>query len=156
MSPPAASRRTKPPNSCSILPIARAVPWLANEFHDRSQPNDIRFGIDCSSPARLVFALAILSRFRIKQLTSTATFPFHSRVLFGREVVPRSKSSKPSSTLSRIAQKTSLISVLGDVGRPSRIPANLTPERVLDAITRAGGPAGPGPDEWVMLARGGR
>ncbi len=32
----------------------------------------------------------------------------------------------------------------------------LTPERMLDAITRAGGPAGPGQDEWVMLERDGR
>ena len=32
----------------------------------------------------------------------------------------------------------------------------LTPERILDAITRAGGPAGPGQDEWVMLERDGR
>ena len=38
-------------------------------------------------------------------------------------------------------QRTSLITVLGDVARPSRIPAQLTPERILDAITRAGGTA---------------
>src|SRR5262245_40680734 len=32
----------------------------------------------------------------------------------------------------------------------------LTPERMLDTISRAGGTAGPGPDEWVMLERDGR
>ena len=68
----------------------------------------------------------------------------------------KDRAIEPQAVVSVVDQKTSLISVLGDVGRPSRIPANLTPERVLDAITRAGGPAGPGPDEWVMLERGGR
>src|SRR5262249_28789618 len=32
----------------------------------------------------------------------------------------------------------------------------LTPERIVDTISRAGGTAGPGPDEWVMLERNGR
>jgi polysaccharide biosynthesis/export protein len=40
--------------------------------------------------------------------------------------------------------------------RAGRIPAQLTPERILDTITRAGGTAGPGPDEWIMLERNGR
>ena len=53
-------------------------------------------------------------------------------------------------------QRTSLITLLGDVARPSRIPAQLTPERMLDAITRAGGTSAPGPDAWVMLERDGR
>ena len=53
-------------------------------------------------------------------------------------------------------QRTSLITVLGDVARSGRIPAQLTPERMLDTISRAGGTAGPGPDEWVMLERDGR
>jgi polysaccharide export outer membrane protein len=55
-----------------------------------------------------------------------------------------------------VEQRTSLITVLGDVTRPSRVPAQLGGERILDAITRAGGPAGPGPDMWVLLERDGR
>jgi polysaccharide biosynthesis/export protein len=55
-----------------------------------------------------------------------------------------------------VDQRTSLITVLGDVTRSGRIPAQLTPERILDTISRAGGIAGPGPDEWVMLEREGR
>ena len=58
--------------------------------------------------------------------------------------------------VSVVEQRTSLITVLGDVGRPGRLPAQLTPERILDTISRAGGTAGPGPDEWVMLERNGR
>ncbi len=53
-------------------------------------------------------------------------------------------------------ERTSLITVLGDVARSGRIPAQLSPERILDTISRAGGTAGPGPDMWVMLERDGR
>jgi len=58
--------------------------------------------------------------------------------------------------VSVVDQRTSLITVLGDVTRAGRIPAQLTPERIVDTISRAGGTAGPGPDEWVMLERAGR
>jgi polysaccharide export outer membrane protein len=49
-----------------------------------------------------------------------------------------------------------LISVLGDVRAPARYPVNPAGERVLDVIARAGGPASPGHDEWVLLERDGR
>ncbi len=68
----------------------------------------------------------------------------------------KDRAIEPQAVVSIVEQRTSLITVVGDVGRPSRIPAQLTPERILDAITRAGGTAGPGPDEWVMLERDGR
>ena len=68
----------------------------------------------------------------------------------------KDRAIEPQAVVSVIEQKTSLITVVGDVSRSARIPANLTPERILDAITRAGGPSGPGPDIWVMLERDGR
>src|SRR5262249_41592265 len=37
-----------------------------------------------------------------------------------------------------------------------RIPAQLSPERLLDTIARAGGPGGAGADMWVILEREGR
>jgi polysaccharide export outer membrane protein len=46
--------------------------------------------------------------------------------------------------------------VLGEVGTPSRFPASASGERLLDAISRAGGPRNPGYDTWVMLEREGR
>jgi polysaccharide export outer membrane protein len=55
-----------------------------------------------------------------------------------------------------VDQRTSLISVLGDVNNSNRFPANAAGERILDAITRAGGPKSQGYDEWVMLEREGR
>src|SRR5262249_24242003 len=53
-------------------------------------------------------------------------------------------------------QQTSLITVIGDVARPGQIPARLTPVRIVETISRAGGIVGPGPDEWVILERDGR
>ena len=68
----------------------------------------------------------------------------------------KDRAIEPQAVVSVVEQRTSLITVIGDVARSARIPASLTPERILDAITRAGGPAGPGPDIWVMLERDGR
>jgi polysaccharide export outer membrane protein len=56
----------------------------------------------------------------------------------------------------REAQRTSLISVLGEVTKPSRFPANHAGERILDAIADAGGPKDQGYDTWIMLVRNGR
>ena len=58
--------------------------------------------------------------------------------------------------VSLVDQRTSLVSVLGDVKTASRFPASAAGEHLLDAITRAGGPLSQGFDEWVMLERGGR
>ena len=48
------------------------------------------------------------------------------------------------------------VSVLGEVNTPSRFPVNANGERLLDAITRAGGPKNPGYDTFVTLERNGR
>ena len=52
-------------------------------------------------------------------------------------------------------QRTSLISVVGEVNTPLRfaVPATGAGDRVLDAITRAGGIKGQGYSTWVMLER---
>lgn len=63
---------------------------------------------------------------------------------------------EPQVVVALITQNTSLISVLGEVNLPNRFPANAAGERVLDAITRAGGPKGPGYETWVTLERGGK
>ncbi|WP_431201637.1 polysaccharide biosynthesis/export family protein [Bradyrhizobium betae] len=63
---------------------------------------------------------------------------------------------EPQVVVALITQNTSLISVLGEVNQPNRFPANAAGERVLDAITRAGGPKGPGWETWVTLERNGR
>ena len=48
---------------------------------------------------------------------------------------------EPQAVVSLVDQRTSLISVLGDVHYAGRFPASASGERILDVITRAGGPA---------------
>lgn len=68
----------------------------------------------------------------------------------------RNRAIEPQAVVSLVEQRTSLISVLGDVNLPARFPANMAGERILDAITRGGGPRSQGFDAWVMLERDGR
>jgi polysaccharide biosynthesis/export protein len=68
----------------------------------------------------------------------------------------KNRAIEPQAIVSLVDQQTSLISVLGDVTKPSRFPANHAGERLLDAIAQAGGPKEQGYDTWVMLERNGR
>jgi len=68
----------------------------------------------------------------------------------------KNRAIEPQVVVSLVDQRTSLISVLGEVNKPFRFPANMEAERVLDAITRAGGPKSQGFDTFVSLERGGR
>lgn len=68
----------------------------------------------------------------------------------------KNRAIEPQVVVSLVSQQTSLITVLGAVGHPERVPASAEGEHILDLIARAGGPAGPGPDEWVMLERNGQ
>ena len=62
---------------------------------------------------------------------------------------------EPQAIVSLAQQESSLVSVLGDVRTAGRFPANASGERILDAITRAGGPNSQGYDTWVTLERKG-
>ena len=68
----------------------------------------------------------------------------------------KGRAIEPQVLVSLAKQETSLINLLGDIRSPGRLPALQGGERVLDTITRAGGPAAPGPDAWVLLERNGR
>jgi polysaccharide export outer membrane protein len=68
----------------------------------------------------------------------------------------KNRAIEPQVIVTLVDQRTSLINVLGDVGRQSRLPASAAGERILDVITRSGGTTGPGADMWVMLERNGR
>ena len=67
----------------------------------------------------------------------------------------RSRAIEPQAVVSLVDQRASLISVLGDVRAAGRFPAAASGERILDAITRAGGPSAQGYDTWVTLERQG-
>ncbi len=68
----------------------------------------------------------------------------------------KNRAIEPQAVVALIDQRTSLISVLGEVNVPSRFPANAAGEHLLDAIARAGGPKAQGYDTWVSLERGGK
>lgn len=67
----------------------------------------------------------------------------------------KSRAIEPQAVVSLVDQRASLISVLGDVRAAGRFPAAASGERILDAITRAGGPSTQGYDTWVTLERSG-
>jgi polysaccharide export outer membrane protein len=64
----------------------------------------------------------------------------------------------PQAVVALSQQRTSLVSVLGEVNNPVRYPAAAlgAGDRVLDAITRAGGIKQQGYDSWVTLERNGQ
>ncbi|WPP04802.1 polysaccharide biosynthesis/export family protein [Methylocella tundrae] len=96
------------------------------------------------------------------------TFPFagviraagRTNVEIQNEIVDKIKNRaiEPQVVVTLAQQRTSLISVIGEVNTPLRfaVPATGAGDRVLDAITRAGGIKGQGYSTWVMLERGGR
>lgn len=77
-----------------------------------------------------------------------------------REIVDRIKNRaiEPQVVVDLASQRTSLITVIGDVNQPTRYPAAASGagDRILDAITRAGGIKDPGWNTWVMLDRHGK
>ena len=162
--------------------LAKAAPRLVTDFPDRSRPRDIRFGIgdilsvtifEASSGGLFIPAEGsvrpgnfITIPAQAVDVNGNISIPFAGAIRArGRTQVEvqqaivdalKDRAIEPQAVVSVVEQRTSLITVVGDVARSARIPANLTPERILDTITRAGGPSGPGPDVWVMLERDGR
>jgi polysaccharide biosynthesis/export protein len=68
----------------------------------------------------------------------------------------KNRAIEPQVVVALVTQNTSLMSVLGEVNQPARFPVSYAGEKILDSITRAGGPKGQGYDTWVMLERNGK
>jgi polysaccharide export outer membrane protein len=70
----------------------------------------------------------------------------------------KNRAIEPQVVVALSQQRTSLISVFGEVNTPNRYPAASSGalDRVTDAITRAGGIKGQGFETWVLLQRGDR
>ena len=70
----------------------------------------------------------------------------------------KNRAIEPQVVVSLSQQRTSLVSVFGEVNTPNRFPAAAygAQDRITDAITRAGGIKGQGYESWVMLQRGTR
>jgi polysaccharide export outer membrane protein len=162
--------------------LAKTAPRLVGEFPDRRRPSDIRFGIgdilsvtifEATSGGLFIPAEAGVRPGNFISIPNQAvdvngniSIPYagtirargRTQVELQQAIVDalKDRAIEPQAVVSVIDQRTSLITVLGDVGRSGRLPAQLTPERILETISRAGGTAGPGPDMWVMLERDGR
>ena len=161
--------------------LIKTVPRLSG-FKDRRRPSGIRFGIGDIVGVTIFEAtsggLFIPSEAGVRP-GNFVTIPTQAVDVNGNISVPyagairargrtpvevqaaiveaiKNRAIEPQVVVSLIEQRTSLVSVLGDVGRPSRYPASAEGERILDIIARAGGPAGAGSDVWVMLDRSGR
>ena len=70
----------------------------------------------------------------------------------------KNRAIEPQVVVSLSQQRTSLVSVIGEVNTPTRYPAAAygAQDRITDAIARAGGIKGQGYATWVMLQRGNR
>jgi polysaccharide biosynthesis/export protein len=70
----------------------------------------------------------------------------------------KNRAIEPQVVVSLSQQRTSLVSVFGEVNTPVRYPAAASGalDRISDAITRAGGIKGQGFETWVLLQRGTR
>jgi polysaccharide export outer membrane protein len=68
----------------------------------------------------------------------------------------KNRAIEPQVIVALSKQNTSLISVLGEVNAPARFGLSYAGEKILDEITRAGGPKGQGYDTWVTLERDGK
>jgi polysaccharide biosynthesis/export protein len=162
--------------------LSKNLPRLTSVFADKSAPRDIKFGVgDVVSvtifesvsgglfiPAEAAARPGNFITLPNQQVDSKGNIsvPYagniraagHTQVEVQQEIVDalKARAVEPQVVVSLVEQKTSLISVLGDVNAASRMTASQAGEHILDAITRAGGPKSQGYDEWIMLERGGK
>lgn len=84
----------------------------------------------------------------------------HTTVQVQNAIISRIKNRAidPQVVVSVASQRTSLVSVMGEVNAPTRFAAAASGarDRLTDALTRAGGIRGQGYETWVVLERAGR
>jgi polysaccharide export outer membrane protein len=162
--------------------LATYAPRIGNAFKDRRPPKEIKFGVGDVVSVTIFEAAAGGLFIPIEAGVRPGNFvslPNQSVDTEGNISVPyagairargrtpvevqqaivdalKNRAIEPQAVVALIDQRTSLISVLGEVNNPARVPANAAGEHILDSITRAGGPKGQGFDTWVMVERSGR
>ena len=161
---------------------ATNAPRLSAAFTDRRPPARLKFGIGDVVSVTIFEAAAgglfIPSEAGVRpgnfvtipdqqvDNTGNITVPYAGAVLaIGRTPAEvqqsivnalRNRAIEPQVVVALSKQNTSLVSVLGEVNGPARFPVSYAGERILDEITRAGGPKGQGYDTWVMVEREGK
>ena len=162
--------------------LASYAPRIGTVFPDRRPPREITFGIGDSVAVSIFEAAAGGLYIPIEAGVRPGNFitlPNQNVDTSGNISVPyagairalgrtpsqvqkdivdaiKNRAIEPQAVVSLVEQRTSLISVLGEVNNPNRFPANYAGEHILDSITRAAGPKAQGHETWVMLERGGR
>jgi polysaccharide biosynthesis/export protein len=162
--------------------LARAAPRLAPAFGDRRPPKQLRFGVGDIISVTIFEAAAgglfIPSEAGVRpgnfitipnqavDQTGNVSIPYagvirargRTQVELQQAIVDalRNRAIEPQVVVSLVQAQSSLITVLGDVNNPGRLPANLSGEVILDVISRAGGTAAQGHESWVMLEGNGR
>jgi polysaccharide biosynthesis/export protein len=161
--------------------LARYAPRIANTFTDRRPPRDFVFGVgdivsvtifEAAAGGLFIPAEASVRPGNFITLPNQAvdnhgnvSVPYAGNIQAkGRTPVQvqqaivdalKNRAIEPQAVVSLIDQRTSLVTVLGEVSRPAVLTAVAAGERILDSITRAGGPKAAGYDTVVMLERGG-
>ena len=162
--------------------LALDAPRIAGVFPDRRAPGEIRFGVgdvvavtifEAQAGGLFIPAEASVRPGNFIALPNQAVdhnglinVPYAGNIRakgrtpaeVSQEIVNalKNRAIEPQAVVSLVEQRTSLISVLGEVNTPARFPASASGEHLLDAITRAGGPKEQGFDTWVMLERNNR
>src|SRR5712675_2407305 len=164
--------------------LATWAPRIANAFTDRRPPAPIKFGIGDVVSVTIFEAAAgglfIPTEAGVRP-GNFVTIPDQTVDNDGNISVPyaglvkaagkfngeiqqdivnriKNRAIEPQVVVSLSQQRTSLVSVFGEVNTPVRYPAAASGamDRITDAITRSGGIKGQGYETWVMLQRGGR
>ncbi len=67
----------------------------------------------------------------------------------------KDRAIEPQAVVSVVSQTSTEVTLVGDINNPGKIAINAAGDRVLDAISRAGGIRSPGYEEFVTLQRHG-
>jgi polysaccharide biosynthesis/export protein len=157
---------------------------LAGAFTDRRPPANIVFGIGDVVSVTIFEAAAgglfipleagvrpgnfVTMPDQIVDNNGNITVPYagvikaagRNNVQVQNEIIEKIKNRaiEPQVIVALSQQRTSLVTVVGAVTTPLRFAMPMTGagDRILDAITRAGGISGPGYASWVMLERNGK
>lgn len=164
-----------------IRTLSRYTPRLSTAFANRTPPKSFRFGIgdivsvtvfEAAAGGLFIPAEASVRPGNFVVIPNQAvddggniTVPYAGAIKANgrtpsevqRAIVDalKNRAIEPQVVVSVVDQRTSLISVLGDVKASGRFPASPSGERIVDVIARAGGPASQGYDMWVTLERKG-
>jgi polysaccharide export outer membrane protein len=158
--------------------LGRFSPRLSSAFANKTPPRAFRFGIGDSVSVTIFEAAAgglftsdagvragnfVTIPNQVVDEHGNITVPYAGEIPakgrtpseIQRTIVEalNKRALEPQVVVAVAEQRTSLVSVLGDVRAAGRIPASTAAERILDVIARAGGPGNQGYDMWVSLER---